>query len=60
MYNDGAKKQVVMIKSEKQDLETVLAFDQFNKAKTSSNIAAWLTAGHARCGIRADYILCHA
>jgi hypothetical protein len=49
-----------MIESKKRDLETVLAFDQFNKAKTSSNIAAWLTAGHARCGIRADYILCHA
>jgi hypothetical protein len=59
MYNNSAKKQFVMIESKKRDLETVLAFDQF-KAKTSSNIAAWLTAGHARGGIRADYILCHA
>jgi hypothetical protein len=59
-YNDGAKKQVVMIESEKRDLEVVLAFDQFNEAKTSSNIAAWLTAGHARGGIKADYVLCHA
>jgi hypothetical protein len=49
-----------MIESERRDQETVLAFDQFNKAKTSSNIAAWLTTGHARGGIRVDYILWNA
>jgi hypothetical protein len=59
-YNEGAKQFVVLAEAEKQDLETVLAFDQFNESKTSSNIAAWLREGHTHGGIKADYILCHS
>lgn len=59
-YNEGGKKLVVMAEMEKRDLETILAFDQFNESKTSMNIAAWLTTGHCRAGLKPDYILCHA
>jgi hypothetical protein len=58
--NDGAKKKVVMALQEKTDLETVLSFDQFPEAKTSSNIAEWLREGHLRGGIKPAYIMCHS
>jgi hypothetical protein len=49
-----------MALQEKTDLETVLLFDQFPEAKTSSNIAKWLREGHLCGGIKPNFIRCHS
>jgi hypothetical protein len=59
-YRDGAKSSVLVMEPDRRDLEVVLAFDQFLDAKTSDNIASWLTEGHLRGGIKPDMILCHS
>jgi hypothetical protein len=58
-YNDGAKNLIVTEASDKSDLETVIAFENFADAKTSKNIADWLLASHLKAGLKSDYIMCH-
>ena len=40
--------QVLGIEKDREDLEFILAFDQFTGVKTSKNIAEWLRKGHER------------
>jgi hypothetical protein len=49
-----------MMEPEKKDLEAVLSFEQFPESKTATNIAEWLKNGHARGGLKPEYIFCHA
>ena len=46
--------------NEIMDLEVVLAFNKFNRLKTSKNIAEWLKYSHDRAGIRPEMILSHS
>jgi hypothetical protein len=59
-YNEKAKSMVATALSEKSDLETVIAFERFNEAKTSRNIAEWLKASHAKAGLNGIFIMCHS
>lgn len=52
--------QVLGIEKDREDLEFILAFDQFTGLKTSKNIAEWLRKGHERAGIKPEMISSHS
>jgi hypothetical protein len=51
---------IVTEASDKSDLETVIAFENFVDTKTGKNIADWLLASHLKAGLKSDYIMCHS
>jgi hypothetical protein len=59
-YNDGAKEFIVTEAPAKSDLETVIAFEKFQDAKTGKNIADWLLTSHLKAGLKGEYIMCHS
>jgi glycerate kinase len=60
LYNDGAKDFVAVTPLEKNDLEMVIAFEQFPESKTAINIAEWLKTSHTKAVLKPEYIMCHA
>lgn len=59
-YNESEKFSIVAIEPEREDLETVLAFDQFSGVKTSKRIGDWLRRAHAKAGIKPEMISSHS